>query len=314
MMNSTSHPRVSIGIPTYNRAAGNLRSVIERALGQTFQDIEVIVSDNCSTDHTPELLKSFDDPRLHYFRQETNIGPNNNFNFCLEQAKGEYFLLFHDDDMIDEDFVETCISSLAPEESVGVIITGNRIIDGQDNVREEHRNNAAGLSALDFILGWFKDTTTLYLCSTLYNTARLKEAGGFSSKKNIYNDLIPTFTLATKYGRRDVAEAKASFRKYLNNRGSSIPIGDWVEESLYLLDVLYRLLPDENRLLRDAGELYFCRKMYWYLSCGSVLSKSPIDYLHIYRAYHYCYSPLRYLYERKLQQKVGRIGRVFALR
>jgi len=116
---SSSDPLVSIGIPTYNRANGNLLKVIERALGQTWQNVEVIVSDNCSTDHTPELVGAIEDPRLRYIRQETNIGPNNNFNTCLNQAKGEYFLLFHDDDMIDEDFVEACMSSLEPGQPVG---------------------------------------------------------------------------------------------------------------------------------------------------------------------------------------------------
>lgn len=313
-MNSTSNPLVSIGIPTYNRAGANLSNVIERALGQTYQNVEVIVSDNCSTDRTPELLKSIADPRLRYFRQETNIGPNNNFNFCLDQARGEYFLLFHDDDMIDIDFVEACISSLNPDQDVGVILTGNRIIDEQDQVKEEHRNESRGLAPEDFIRGWFRNTITLYLCSTLYNTARLKKIGGFSSKKNIYDDLVPTFILATKYGRQDVAEVKASFRRHSENRGSSISISEWIAESLYLLEVLYQCLPGEHRSLQDEAELYFCKKMYWYISSGLVSSQSPVDYLRVYKAYNYCYSPLSYFYEKKWRHKVGRIRQFFALR
>lgn len=307
MMSSSSNPLVSIGIPTYNRADSNLRNVIERALGQTYQNVEVIVSDNCSCDGTPELVRSVDDPRLRYIRQETNIGGNNNFNFCMNQARGEYFLLLHDDDMIDEDFVEACISSLAPDQTVGVILTGNRIIDELDKVREEHRNEASGLSALDFILGWFRNTTTLYLCSTLYNTARLKEVGGFSSKRNLYDDLVPTFTLATKYGRADVTQVKASFRRHLENRSSTIPIGDWIEDGLYLLEVLCRLLPDECHALREEGEFYFCKKMYWYVSRGLALSQSPMDYLRIYKSYNYCYSPLRYLYAGKFNRRVRKM-------
>jgi len=268
-------------------------------LGQSYQNVEVIVSDNCSTDRTPELVQSIEDPRLRYIRQESNIGPNNNFNFCLNQASGEYFLLFHDDDMIDEDFVETCISSLAPGQTVGTILAGNRVIDEYDNVKEERRNEASGLSPLDFILGWFRSTTTLYLCSTLYNTARLKEAGGFSSKKNIYDDLVPTFTLATKYGRVDVAEVKASFRRHPVNRSSSVPIGDWIEDGLYLLDVFCRLLPDDSQALREEGELYFCKKMYWYNSKKPRLMPRLIDYLRIYRSFNYVYSPLEFISAKK---------------
>jgi len=309
-MSSAGNPLVSIGIPTYNRANGNLLKVIERALGQTYQNVEVIVSDNCSTDHTPELVQSIKDSRLRYFRQEVNNGPNYNFNYCLEQARGEYFLLFHDDDMIDHDFVEACISSLEPGQSVGAVFTGVRIIDENDAVLEEHENKGAGLSPTEFIRGWFRDITVLYLCSTLYNTARLKEVGGFSSRKNLYDDLVPTFTLATRYGRVDVAGVKASFRRHQSNRGSSVSIHDWIEDSLYLLDVLYGLLPDERTLLSKEGELYFCKKMYRNVSEGLAASDSFADYLRIYKTYHYCYSPLRYLYAPTWRRRAGRIKRI----
>ena len=311
-MTVNSNRLVSIGIPTYNRATGNLRKVIERALGQTYTNTEVIVSDNCSTDNTPELVQSFDDSRLRYFRQETNIGPNKNFNFCLNQARGEYFLLFHDDDMIDQDFVEVCMSSLKPDQTVGAIFTGVRIIDEHDNVLKEYENNGSGLSPVEFIMGWFENKTALYLCNTLYNTLRLKEVGGFESKKNLYDDLVPTFTLITKYGWIDVTEIKAGFRRHHGNRGSTVPIRDWIEDSLYLLDVLYRLLPDDRHSLSKEGELYFCKKMYWYAANGMAVTQSLMDYLIIYKSFNYCYSPLHYWYTKTLGRKVRRIKRALA--
>jgi len=310
-MNSET-PLVSIGIPTYNRADGNLIKVIERALGQTWQNVEVIVSDNCSTDHTPELVGAIEDRRLRYIRQETNVGPNNNFNYCLNQAKGEYFLLFHDDDMIDEDFVEACMSSLEPGQPVGAIFTGVRVIDGDDNVLEKHENRAAGLSSSEFVLGWFKGRIALYLCSTLYNSERLREAGGFGSEKNLYNDLVPTFTLTTKYGRSDVADVKASFRRHLSNRGATVPIRDWVEDGRYLLDVMCQLLPDYRDRLKREGNVYFCRKMYQYLADRQAVSRSPADYFYIYRSFDYCYSPLRFFYARKVGHRVGRLKKAIA--
>ena len=309
---SSSVPLVSIGIPTFNRANGNLLKVIKRALGQTWQNVEVIVSDNCSTDHTAELVGAIVDPRLRYIQQETNIGPNNNFNACLNQAKGEYFLLFHDDDMIDEDFVDACMSSLEPGQSVGAIFTGVRVIDGDDNVLEEHKNQAAGLSPAEFILGWFNGRIALYLCGTLYNTARLKEVGGFGSKKNLFDDLVPTFTLTTRYGRADVADVKASFRRHLSNRGATVPVRDWVEDSRYLLDVILQLLPDDRDRLKREGNLYFARKMYQYIAGGQAVSRSPMDYLYIYRSFDYCYSPLRFFYAGKVGRRIGQLKKAIA--
>jgi len=69
--------------------------------GADYPDLEILVSDNCSTDDTERVVRSFGDPRVRYVRHPENIGANNNFNYCIKEARGVYFLLFHDDDMID---------------------------------------------------------------------------------------------------------------------------------------------------------------------------------------------------------------------
>ncbi|HID98217.1 MAG TPA: glycosyltransferase family 2 protein, partial [Thermodesulfobacteriaceae bacterium] len=173
-MNRIPTPLVSIGIPTYNRADGYLRKCLASALGQTYENLEVIVSDNCSTDGTSSLLQGMSDPRLRYIRHDRNIGPANNFNYCLEQARGAYFLLLHDDDLIDRDFVQVCIEAAEGNTDLGIIRTGTRVIDQTGKTLHETENNAVGLSTEDFFLAWFRNQTSWYLCSTLYNTKILK--------------------------------------------------------------------------------------------------------------------------------------------
>ena len=68
-MSSVTHPLVTIGIPTYNRGDGYLREALESALAQTYENLEIVVSDNCSTDNTGEVVEAYDDPRVSYFRQ-----------------------------------------------------------------------------------------------------------------------------------------------------------------------------------------------------------------------------------------------------
>ena len=99
---------VTVGIPTYNRADSYLKNALKSALAQRYENFEIVVSDNCSKDHTQALVEQMDDGRIRYFRQEKNIPANDNFNFCLQQARGDYFLLLHDDDLIDPDFVAAC--------------------------------------------------------------------------------------------------------------------------------------------------------------------------------------------------------------
>ena len=74
---------VTIAIPTYNRADNYLKQALSSALVQTYRNIEIIVSDNCSTDNTESVVKNFKDSRIRYFKQKKNIGPYKNFNFLL---------------------------------------------------------------------------------------------------------------------------------------------------------------------------------------------------------------------------------------
>ena len=96
-------PKVSIGIPTFNRA-DLLRRSIESALGQDYPNIEVLVSDNASTDETPAICQGLGD-RIKYFRQSINLGPLTNFSKVLEMASGEFFMWLGDDDWIDASYV-----------------------------------------------------------------------------------------------------------------------------------------------------------------------------------------------------------------
>ena len=207
-------PLVTIGIPTYNRADSYLKGALTCATSQTYENIEIIVSNNCSTDNTAELVEKFNDSRIRYFFQNQNTNANDNFNFCLDQARGDYFLLFHDDDRIDNDFVEACMKAAEHKKGIGLIRTGTRLIDSDGRPTKENPNNCIGLSTEDFFLGWFSNKTALYLCSTLFHTGYLKAIGGFSSRHCLFQDVVAEVQLAAAHGRVDVKAVKASFRKH----------------------------------------------------------------------------------------------------
>ena len=113
-MERLRRPRVSVCIPTYNRAR-YLREAIESALGQTFADFELVVVDNCSTDETPEVAGAYAarDARVRYVRNERNLGLVGNFNRCVEVARGEYVALLHDDDVYLPDMLAATAGALA---------------------------------------------------------------------------------------------------------------------------------------------------------------------------------------------------------
>ncbi|MGZ3749514.1 MAG: glycosyltransferase family 2 protein, partial [Pseudobdellovibrionaceae bacterium] len=92
--------RVSIIIPTFNRASF-LVEAIESALAQDYGDLEVVISDNASTDYTSEVAQYFSkDPRVKYFRNAENIGMVKNWHKAVfEYATGAWFLILSDDDI-----------------------------------------------------------------------------------------------------------------------------------------------------------------------------------------------------------------------
>lgn len=96
-------PLLTIAIPTYNRAA-DLDACLARIAGQpgVGGEVELLVSDNCSTDATEAVVKSWQakGAKITYLRNAQNIGPDNNFVQCYKAASGRYFWLLGDDDMI----------------------------------------------------------------------------------------------------------------------------------------------------------------------------------------------------------------------
>lgn len=113
-------PKVSVCVPTYNRAL-LLKAFLPTILSQTFEDIEIVIGDNCSPDNTGEIVREFTDPRIRYVRHEANLGPFGNMNRLLELARGEYVCIVHDDDRYLPDFIAKEAAMLDANPSAGMV-------------------------------------------------------------------------------------------------------------------------------------------------------------------------------------------------
>src|SRR5437868_4868847 len=113
-------PRVSVCVPTYNRAP-LLKNFLSSILNQTFRDYEVIVADNCSTDDTRAVVAAFTDPRLSYHRHDRNIGPFANMNWLIERARGTYLCIVHDDDLYFPEFLARECALLEAHPGMGMV-------------------------------------------------------------------------------------------------------------------------------------------------------------------------------------------------
>ena len=136
-----SRPKVSICIPSYNN--GNLIGhAIKSALDQTFDDIEVVVVDNCSTDDSERAVRSFGDNRVRFSKNNKNIGMTRNWNKCISMAHGEFVSLLCADDMHLAEFAERAASMLEAHPNLGFVYCAYRVIDGSGETTSEFKVQA----------------------------------------------------------------------------------------------------------------------------------------------------------------------------
>jgi len=98
-------PLVSVCIPAYNNAS-YIKETIDSILNQTYQNIELVVVDDNSTDNTYEIVSNIQDKRVKVYKNEKNLGMSGNWNRCLELVTGDFVKLICADDLIEKDAIE----------------------------------------------------------------------------------------------------------------------------------------------------------------------------------------------------------------
>ena len=136
-------PCVSIGMPVYN-GEKFIKIAIDSILNQTFRDFELIISDNASTDKTQAICLEYAslDKRIHYYRNDKNIGGPKNYNRVFELSLGEYFKWAAYDDVIAPEFLEKCVSILDMHPEIVGCFSKTGRIDEDGNFLGYHNQNA----------------------------------------------------------------------------------------------------------------------------------------------------------------------------
>ena len=137
---SFNSPKVTVCIPTYNRA-GILPYAVDSVLNQTYADFELLICDDASPDNTADVVAQWNDPRIRYIRHPQNIKRSRNMRSGYEAAKGEYFIKFDDDDALTPTFLEKAIAALEANSSVDFVCTDHWVINAK-NQRDEAATDA----------------------------------------------------------------------------------------------------------------------------------------------------------------------------
>lgn len=178
--------KVTIFVVTYNRVE-YLKKAIDSILKQTYKDFILYVLDNCSNDGTQEYIASIKDDRLNYVRHSKNIGAHGNFSYAFDNCGGDYFAIFHDDDILHEKLLEEEVSYLDNHSDCMAVSSLANIIDEFGNyskILDERRYSERSYCGNQFFLEYLNHQTNFIFPTTLYRTS-------FMKKNNIRTSIKP---------------------------------------------------------------------------------------------------------------------------
>jgi glycosyltransferase involved in cell wall biosynthesis len=123
-------PLISVGLPTFNRDH-SLRRAIASVLTQDCRDLELVISDNASSDTTQRICSEYSslDNRIRYIRQTVNQGASANFRTVLTEARGQYFMWLSDDDWLSPSYLSRCLSVLQESADIALVCGTARYTD-----------------------------------------------------------------------------------------------------------------------------------------------------------------------------------------
>ncbi|MER5713856.1 glycosyltransferase family 2 protein [Streptomyces sp. NPDC002132] len=132
----TAHPRLSVGLPVHN-GEEYLAESFDALLGQTYEDFELVVTDNASTDGTQEICREYAarDPRIRYLRLRRNIGAAPNHNYVFTQCRGELFKWASHDDLYARDLLRACVEALDERPDVVLAHADQAVVDEDGKVK-----------------------------------------------------------------------------------------------------------------------------------------------------------------------------------
>lgn len=271
MLKESDADKVSIVLPVYN-GEQYLKGAIETCLNQTYDNIELIIVDDCSTDSTPEIIKSFHDGRIKYFRHKKNKMLPGALNTGFKHATGDYLTWTSDDNEYFLNAIETMVACLKEHGNSGLAyadywvineMTGDKRLRRLDdplhldtynglgacflytrNVYEvigEYNTSLGLVEDYDYWIRVAKTFATYHVVTPLY---LYREHGGSLTSTKLAKIIVMDRMLKYMHGYLPETELLKAFDGYINeiseNRKSVV---DAIKNFLVVAVVLYRNLP-----------------------------------------------------------------------
>ena len=177
-----NNPLVSIIIPAFK--SKYLKESLASALSQTYKNIEIIIVNDASPEDLKSIINLFPDKRIKYYENAQNIGGTDlvkNWNRCLQLCKGEFFILFSDDDILDSECVLEMLKLVEKYPEYNVYKCRTKIINDQGNLMTLSPTGPTKEFYLDFIWHQIMSYRSHSASEFLYRTQFIKNMNGFVS-------------------------------------------------------------------------------------------------------------------------------------
>ncbi len=243
------YPMVSIIIPTLKRPK-YLEITLKSILAQTYQNLEIIVSDNGSQDDTREVVKRIfpDDKRVKFRENPFTVPLNIHINQCLENITGRYLFILSDDDLISSNFIEEFVTLFENNEKISVGIAHNKIIDEYGNITQDIEvPDWNQINGVTFALNWLfgEGLVPCYTFFSIFIRSKImKEIGGFPQFDGGNNSDNCIFLFSAIKGNVAISKnAIFYYRIYLSSYGLSTPYKSLAKSSS---DFRYFIVKNSN--------------------------------------------------------------------
>lgn len=239
---------VSVCIPTYN-SAHYLGYAIESVLKQQFRDFELVICDDASTDNTPEVCRRYDDLRIRYLCTTGKSGQAGIFNRCVDEARGDYVILLHADDVLMEQYLARAIELLESDKNVGMVHCTVRHIgpDGSplsfQQLYQDNRIDPGDIRFRQLLLqGCVVNPSGVLVRRSIYQAV-----GPFCAAVAWGIDWHMWLRVSLKCSVGYLAEPLALYRLHPQSGTSAVmSSGRYGRDEMWVLDDLFRAIPPER--------------------------------------------------------------------
>jgi glycosyltransferase involved in cell wall biosynthesis len=256
--------KVTIGLPTFNRAK-LLKRAIEQMLAQSFQDFELIIYNDGSTDDTAEVVKSINDPRIKFI-SEINKGLPHPLNKILDIAIGEYIIIIHDHDKFHPELIEKSVKALSENPNSGFVLQGCAWINSdevsgyQELLMEYPFLNNGKEFGKKILLNPQDFSSPIHACCMVRKSAYEKVGKYYDEKFGWYTDIDLWLRLLIEYDFIYLKEVLFTFTGREKNHILSTKAFD-VINWMYLIHLKHISFFFSDKADFDMAELIIKRKM-----------------------------------------------------